>query len=204
MRNILSTALLGGAYSLRSRNGYRLGAVLVVLLGVMPDMLKEAYAGPLPVLPGMIVVASPKDHTIIQRSQRQSQLSHDIFGDTYVMGTDQIPQLGLNENLFIIGHGIKKGDSGLAEIGDEEGGLSMSGDELFDNLYPVFPAGYAADVYIDACESANVSRGEFSLIELFHTKIANIFKDVRVFGHTGEICGDILPPGDPRWRESTN
>lgn len=150
----------------------------------------------------MIIVASPGDNNIIQLAQNQSQQSHNIFGNTHVMGTNQIPPLGLNEHLFILGHGIKKGDSNLPEIGDENGAFALDGDELFDNLRSVFPAGYAADVYIDACQSANIPRGDFSFVELFKTRITNVFEGVRVFGRVGDICGNTPHPGDTQWRQA--
>lgn len=150
----------------------------------------------------MIIVASPNDQTIINIAQNQSANNVNTYGNTYVMG-NSIPQLGPNENLFIIGHATPRGDSNLPELGDANGAFAVDGQELYGNLEPIFPAGYAADVYIDACSSANWGRGGFSFIELFKSQIAPVFNGVRVFGRLGEVSGNIPDPNDNSvWRQA--
>lgn len=148
----------------------------------------------------MIIVASPADQTIIKTARNQSYNFPGIYGETYVMGGDkEIPKLAPEENLFVIGHGIEKGGSGVAEIGDASGAFAVDGLELWDNLKAIFPDMYSGDIFVDACKSANFAEDNFSLIEVLKTQVDVAFTDVDVFGRYGDVGGPIPGPTEEGW-----
>jgi hypothetical protein len=142
----------------------------------------------------MIIVASPSDAGIIATARAQSNNWPDIYGDTYILGQDQLPPLEAGENLFVIAHGIAKGASGVAEIGEQSGAFYVNGLEFWDNLKGIFHSLYSGDIYIDACFSANVAYDNFSFIEVLKAKTDGALTDVDIFGRFGRIGGDIPDP----------
>lgn len=153
----------------------------------------------------MIIVVSPADKRIVKTAKEQSYNFPDIYGSTFIIGENEIPELDHNEDLFIIGHGIKEGDSGVAEIGNADGAYAFDALELWDSLIKqVLPDMYSGNIYVDACSSADWAWDNFSFIETLQTQVDVADSvDARVFGRVGEVGGGIPAPTDPNsWTEA--
>jgi hypothetical protein len=150
----------------------------------------------------VIIVLAPGDDRVIEAAKAQSQNFPEIYGRTYVAQRDAIPMLDENEDLFFSGHGIARGNSGNAEIGDEDGAFALDGLELWDNFKGIFPDMYQGNVYVDACEAADFAAGMFSLIETFRSQSSVELGDVSVFGRAGGAGFDVPPPDDASWIEA--
>jgi hypothetical protein len=150
----------------------------------------------------MIIILAPDDADLVRAAQAQAYNFPEIYGRAYIAGQDQIPQLGPNESLYFTGHGVKVGDGGNAEIGDENGDLAMDGLELWDNFRHVFPDMWDGSVYVSACESADFARGMFSIIEVFKTQADMVFDGAPIYGQTGSPGFDIPNPGSQDWFEA--
>lgn len=147
----------------------------------------------------VIIVLSPNDAGIINLARGQSHAQPGTFGQTFVTNGGQIPQLQPNESLVFIGHGTTRGTENSPQIGDANGDFGLDGVELWDNFRSRFPAGYTANVYIDACQSANFPRNMFSLIEVFKSQADPHLPRTRIFGRAGAAAGAIPAPGDRGW-----
>jgi hypothetical protein len=142
----------------------------------------------------LIIVLAPRDADIVRNSRAQSFNFPEIYGETYIAGEGAVPQLGVGEDVFFVGHGVVVGDSGNAEIGDEDGDFAVNGIELWQQFEDIFPDMYQGRVYIDACHSADFPDDAFSVIETFKSQSAIGLGDTQVFGRTGDPVGDIPRP----------
>jgi hypothetical protein len=148
----------------------------------------------------MIIVAAPSDEQIKQTARDQSYNFPDIYGETFIMGGDvAMPRLGHNEKLFIIGHGVDKGDSGVAEIGEASGAFAVNGLDLWESIKEIFPDMYHGAVYVDACKSADFVPDNFSFIEVLRSQVDVAFDGVEVFGRFGDVGGEIPRPTSTDW-----
>jgi hypothetical protein len=144
----------------------------------------------------MIIVLAPDDTDIINVAKNQSAANAAIYGICYVWGNGEIPQLRTNEDLFLIGHG-----NTADEIGNRDGDMFFNGIDLVRNIKPIFPTRYNANIYIDACYTANIPRGGFSLIENVKNQI-NVLPgigSVYIFGRRGSVTGAIPAPRNNAW-----
>lgn len=165
----------------------------------------------------MIIVLSPGDADLIASARRQSFNETGIYGETFVVWTTGVagnkvthfldshdvevpaPQLGAREKLFVSGHGVAEGGTGVAEIGDAEGGYAMDGIEFHQNVFDkIRPAIYEEDIYVDACSSANWGEDNFSFIEVLKTQVdVSPGCDSDVFGRWGDVGYEIPHPDAP-------
>jgi hypothetical protein len=163
----------------------------------------------------MIIIVAPKDSALIQNNAQQSRNFPEIYGDSYVYDgnsywkmeynsstgrfegkPDNNPRLEAGENVFISGHAIEKGDTGNAEIGDESGGVSLNGIELWDKVVePIIPDLYRGSFFVDACSSADFARGAFSVIETFKSQADINLESPAIYGRTGDVGYEIPRPG---------
>ena len=147
----------------------------------------------------MIIIICTDDSKLEKIAKQSAQQNPAIFGSIYRAFTDKLPTLGKNEHLFIIAHGAYAGDEGNPIIGDEREGFYVNGIELWKNLKGIFPKNYLANVYIDACESADHKSGTFSFAEVFFSQINVDFHKTKVYGKKGASAGLIALPGDQTW-----
>lgn len=131
-----------------------------------------------------------------------------VFGAAYQFIQPGMPQLGVNENLFIAAHGLP------GEIGNENGALGYNALELWNyltNTVPnsrggsLFPAGYSGNIYVWACYPANITRRDrLSFIENFHAFSRPSLRNSSVYGTSGEVNFAIAPPGNAVWIQVAN
>ncbi|HEY2767076.1 MAG TPA: hypothetical protein VGI76_02395 [Solirubrobacteraceae bacterium] len=158
----------------------------------------------------MVIVVCRDDRQLVGLAQTSS--ANHGFGGVFKLDTPQgqVPPLGAGEDLFIIAHGAVTDPSqpGNAMIGNQKaGGYGYNAVDLFARLVKlgIFPQGYRGDVYISACYSADwlTTRNDagFSFIEVFTAQIDSKICGYkgRVYGHRGEVEGEIPPPGDQSW-----
>lgn len=150
----------------------------------------------------MIIVICRDDPKIIAAANSASQRNSAVFGGVYIIFEDQIPTLGINEDLFIIAHGAKD-DSAAKEpvIGDENGNspIWVSANDLVANLKTVIPKNYTGNVYLSACEVIVDGTAEVSFAQLLLRPLRNLAgRDVTVYGDN-DPAGALPPPADARW-----
>jgi hypothetical protein len=131
-----------------------------------------------------------------------------VFGNAYQLIQNGMPQLGVNENLFIVAHGLP------GEIGNQNGMLAWNALELWNyltNTTPndrggsLFPAGYAGNIYVWACYPANITRRDrLSFIENFHAFSRVGLPNSSVYGVAGAVGFAIAPPGNSAWIQVAN
>ncbi|ACU71566.1 conserved hypothetical protein [Catenulispora acidiphila DSM 44928] len=137
-------------------------------------------------------------------AQESLGLHPDVFCSAYLVFADDIPPLGINEDLYVIAHGVAEGSDGKPVIGDQGDSLTLDAPTFWENVKPIFPDGYQGDVYIFACESADPGPGlDFSFAEGFAVYVkGDRSVHCRVFGGSGEVGGMIPLPSDPMWIEA--
>src|SRR3569832_1774600 len=150
----------------------------------------------------MIIVVCTDDPSLIQIAQESIIANPGIFGNLYQIYQGLIPQLGVNENLFVIAHGAYQGDDGNPVIGSEANAFYVNAVDFYTNISNLIPAGYNGNVYIDACEAANHNASTFSFIEVFQTQIQVDHGNVRVFGRNGKVGGMIPLPNSSGWTQA--
>lgn len=128
----------------------------------------------------------------------------DVFYSAYLVFADQIPMLGVNEDLYVIAHGTATSAEGKPLIGDQHDALRLDAATFWENVKMIFPDGYQASVYISACESADPGPGtDFSFAEEFAVYVkSDRSVNCRVYGHNGSVGGEIPLPNDDRWIEA--
>lgn len=152
----------------------------------------------------MIIVVCRDDPGLVAIANLSRQGNPGVFGAVHQVFGNQIPQLGVNENLFLISHGVKDGDDGNPTIGGAADDFWVNAVQLFDALVAgnLFPPGYAGSVFIDACEASDHDDDTFSFAEVFKAQIQGWFGTVRVFGRSGAVGGLIPLPNANGWREA--
>lgn len=151
----------------------------------------------------MIIAVCTDDAEILQVAQRASAQNPGAFGNAYRVFGQNIPNVGLNEDLFIVAHGARN-DPAAHEpvIGNADAGDAtwLSAQNLVDNLRDIIPRGYDGSVYISACEVTQGGIAEFSFVELLPRPLRNLAgNEVVVFGDSN-AAGDLPLPGDARWQ----
>ena len=152
----------------------------------------------------MILVVCTDDPNLLHIAVQSSNAHPQVFGHPYQVFVNPMPVLGQNEALFVIAHGAMRGDDGNPVIGDEDmrRAFYLNAVQLYQGLQDRFPAGYAANVYIDACESSDHDEDTFSFAEAFKSQVQPGRPLVRVFGRNGVAAGLIPLPGSAGWREA--
>ena len=152
----------------------------------------------------MIIVVCRDDPGLVAIANLSRQGNPGVFGAVHQVFGNQIPQLGVNENLFLISHGVKDGDDGNPTIGGAADDFWVNAVQLFDALVAgnLFPPGYAGSVFIDACEASDHDDDTFSFAEVFRAPIQGRHGQVRVYGRSGTAAGLIPLPGSPGWRQA--
>lgn len=150
----------------------------------------------------MIIICCTDDPGLRQIAISSSASSPNTFGQIYQIFKGQIPQLGLNENLFIIAHGAFADKSGNPVIGDKDmqRPFALNGIELWENIRNIFPPGYSGNIYIDACESADHDDEVFSFIEVLYSQVNLYLPRTMVYGRNGSPGGLISLPTSNAWR----
>ncbi|GAB2950979.1 hypothetical protein [Hafnia psychrotolerans] len=149
----------------------------------------------------MILIVCTDDPSLEQIARDTLDSNPIIYKSSYKIFQSQLRQLGQGEDLFVIAHGAFHGDNDLPVIGDEAKAFYVNGDTLYLNIKGIFPEGYKANVYIDACESANTSATLLSFTTMFYLDFHPDFSASKVYGITGVSDGLIPPPGDSTWVE---
>jgi hypothetical protein len=145
------------------------------------------------------------DIGIYNTAQTTSLGNQMTFGNVYRYVTPIVPQLGRNEDLFIIAHGMQ------GEIGNEVGPPAWNALQLLEYLmgesdrfnhgalHSIFPDGYRGNIYLSACYTQNVERGGMSIAENFGNLAGVQLSGSRVYGQRGGVTGTIPSPGDRAW-----
>lgn len=151
----------------------------------------------------MILIVCKDDEKALEKIAKDSvKANPNVFGKVFFAYKDPLQNLGINENLYIIAHGAFKDASGNPVIGDKNEDFYVNGIELWMNIKGIFPVKYLANVYVDACESADHDSRVFSFIEVFYTQFA-LSNNGMVFGKNGASSGLIPTPGNPKWIPAT-
>ena len=148
----------------------------------------------------MIIVVCTDDKNLMGLAREATDRNKAVFGGSYQIFAEPLPDLGTRENLFIIAHGSFQGAGGVPAIGDHdiERAFELNGVELYQNISTIFPDNYIGNIYIDACKSADHDNYTFSFCEVFHSQI-NPFYDSDVFGRNGTVRGRIPTPRSRGW-----
>lgn len=146
----------------------------------------------------IIIVCKDDEKSLKKIADASIKNNAAVFGTVFTVFDSKIPQLKPNENLFLIAHGAFDDDSGNPVIGDQSKDFFVNGIELWGNIHELFPANYSANVYIDACESADHDNEVFSFIEVFYSQF-NIENNGMVYGKNGASSGQIALPEDTVW-----
>lgn len=151
----------------------------------------------------MIIIVCTDDPALAGIAQNSHASAPAMFGNVY-QAFAHIPALGVNENLFVIAHGAYKGNDGNPVIGDQNAAraFEVNAVDFYKNIHGIFPAGYTGNVYIDACQGADYSKGAFSFAEVFLAQIRVTHGQTRVFSKKGDSGGNILPAGNAGWTQA--
>ncbi|QSO52091.1 hypothetical protein JZ785_25645 [Alicyclobacillus curvatus] len=151
----------------------------------------------------MIIVVSTDDKKLKTVAENLSKTQSAVYGSCYqAWGGTAIPQLGVNENLFVTAHGAYEGDDNNPVIGDGKKAHYVNAVDFYNNIKSIFPQNYAGAVYISACEAADHSDEDFSFAEAFRNQI-DVHHNVRVFGQKGSVGYTIPLPSSSQWVEAT-
>lgn len=149
-----------------------------------------------------MIIAICTDDAEVNRVARNAAASAPaIFGAHFDIYAQNIPDLGVDEDLFIVAHGVAVGDENSPVIGSEANDFYLTARDLNSNLH-IFPNGYRGNIYISACESALAGEGGTSFIEEFSAIFQQSFARSLVFGHIGAIRGALPQPGDRSWLQA--
>lgn len=146
----------------------------------------------------MIIVVCTDDPNLVAIAQQATVANPQVFGRNYLVFAQQIPHLGANEDLFILAHGVARGDDRNPVIGDEQDALFLNAVQLFQNIEAILPDDYGGRIYISACEVLNPGVNSLSFAEMFVAVVQDRYPQVRVFGHR-DAQGALPPPGDGAW-----
>jgi len=147
----------------------------------------------------MILIVCTDDPSLVNVARHSSNGHLPIFGDYFQIYSQQIPRLHADENLFIIAHGAYQGDDGNPVIGDQRNAFYVNAADLKLNLDSLFPEKYRANVFVDACESADNNGDTVSFIEMLSAVLHDSYPGVEVYGRNGIANGLIPLPGNPSW-----
>lgn len=150
----------------------------------------------------MIIVVCTDDPQLIKTAEATAKSAPNVFGKVYQVFGTTIPKLGADENLFLLAHGAKKGDDNNPVIGSEKNVFYVNAVDLYRNISGLFPQLYKANIYVDACESADNNAFTFSFAEALKTQVQAHHKKTRVFGRNGSVNGLVPQPGARAWREA--
>ncbi len=148
----------------------------------------------------MIIAACTDDPMVERIAEQASERDPAAFGSRYKVFDDQIPDLAKDEDLFIVAHGAAYGDENQPVIGSKENDFYLTARDLNANLQ-IFPEGYAAGVYIYACESAAKGNAEFSFVGAYKNIVGPSFPGLTVWGQVGKPGGPLPDADDPSWVE---
>ena len=148
----------------------------------------------------MIIVVCTDDPTLIGIANVSSNQNPNVFRAVYQVFANQIPQLAADEDLFILAHGALYGDEGGPVIGSQRDDFYVTPSVLAASTRGLFPGEWAANVYIDACDSATDDDKLLSFAQLFLYPMADIYAGVTVSGIVGLSSGQIPLPNDPKWK----
>lgn len=151
----------------------------------------------------IIILSDVSDPALTTAAQNAHNSNAAAFGTVYAIGNN-IPVLGISEDLFILAHGAAVGDQGIPVIGSAASDFYLDAAAFFDNFRSIFPNGYSGDVYVDACYSGDTfTTVQGLLCPSFATSLCSririSYRDVNVFGRHGSVSGTMLLPGDPAW-----
>lgn len=125
----------------------------------------------------------------------------DVFLSCYrVFSETPVPQLGVNESLFVIAHGASN-VGGKPMIGDQRDAMVLDAATFWENLKEIIPPEYESDIYVIACQSADPAPSDdFSFAE-YLAALVKIDRSVncRVFGRKGNIPAVVPLPTDSIW-----
>ncbi|MEM9332166.1 MAG: hypothetical protein AAGA53_12630 [Pseudomonadota bacterium] len=149
----------------------------------------------------MIIGVCTDDVAIENQVNKSAASDPAVFGKAYLVFNRNIPDLKVDEDLFLVAHGAAFGDEDQPVIGSKSNAFYLTASDLNSNLH-VFPLNYKGRIFVDACYSADPGKAGWSFVEKFKEIIVQSFPGVKVFGRTGSVGGPVLKPGDPNWKEA--
>lgn len=150
----------------------------------------------------MILVVCTIDSRLMYLANMMSSSYPAIFGDVYQIYNDELPKLAVDENLFILSHGSSLHD-GVSVIGDTMEAFNVNGFELYREIKSIFPDGYHASIYIDACYTADSIPEQIGFAETFYVYLQDKHTGVPVFGRVGQVSGPIpFPQQVDQWKNA--
>ncbi|MBZ6377819.1 hypothetical protein B5C34_02960 [Pacificimonas flava] len=150
----------------------------------------------------MIIAVCTDDPMIENVAREASQSNHATFGDWHRVFDDPLPDLGKDEDLFIVAHGAAFGDENQPVIGSEANDFYLTARDLNSNLH-IFPEGYSGGVYVSACESAAPGANGLSFVQSYMRIIGPSFPNMTAWGHRQSLGGPLPPPGDSSWTQAS-
>ncbi|MEH6517815.1 MAG: hypothetical protein V7742_14110 [Halioglobus sp.] len=147
----------------------------------------------------MLIAVCTDDPMVEDICKAAAMSDPDVFGDRWFrVYADVIPDLGAQEDLFIVAHGAAIGDEDLPIIGSKHNAFYLSARDLRANLQG-FPSGYAGNVYIYACQSALAGQAERSFVQNYLADMTPSYPGISVYGQTGSPGGPLPLPTDDSW-----
>lgn len=146
----------------------------------------------------MIIAACTDDPMVTKIAREASEKAPETFGSWHKVFDKNIPDLEVDEDLFIVAHGAAIGDEGQPVIGSREDAFYLTARDLNSNLH-IFPSGYAAGVYVYTCLSAVKGATGLSFVETYQAIIGPSFPGLTAYGQTGKPHGPLPGPEDPSW-----
>jgi len=150
----------------------------------------------------MIIVVCTDDPKLTKIAEASARSAPNVFGNVYRVFGKSIPRLGADEHLFLVAHGAKKGDDNNPVIGSKTNAFYVNAVDLYKNISGLFPAGYQANIYVDACESADNDDSTFSFTEALKTQVRVNHGKTRLFGRNGAVSGLVPQPAAKGWQEA--
>lgn len=149
----------------------------------------------------MIIAVCTDDQMVDYITEDANRRAPNVFGNDYRVFDEQIPDLGANENLFLVAHGTAVGDENQPVIGSKGNHFYLTAKDLYVNL-PIFPHDYRGKIYVYACESAEPGADGVSFVKAL-MKVMNLsYPHLRAFGQIGSPSGPIPSPDDGSWSEA--
>ncbi len=150
----------------------------------------------------MIIAVCTDDPMVDGIARTAATSNHAIFGDWYKVFDDNIPDLGKDEDLFIVAHGAALGDEGQPVIGSKSNAFYLTARDLNSNLH-IFPSGFSGGVFVYACLSAVKGATGLSFVETYLKIIGPSFPNLTAWGQTGKPFGPLPAPQDPSWQRAS-
>lgn len=146
----------------------------------------------------MIIAACTDDPMVETIASTAAGAYPGVFGDWHRVFDTAIPDLGVNEDLFIVAHGAAFGDENQPVIGSKSNDFYLTAEDLNSNM-TIFPSGYSGGVYVYACLSAVKGASGLSFIEAYKAKIGASYPGLTAWGQTGKPYGPLPGPQDGSW-----